>query len=252
MEVDAMRSFAVAVALLAFLSGCVTSYYAQYQKQHPEWIPAFPDTHANLEQTVASIYAPSVTGNRLTVRSLEILRTDTDPWQEIAFSELRSGAFTSSDSQGYVVVADFVCQGRVELQSYRGEKIAYYLLPDNRLQGYDHYQFIEACTVYNDFRPATGDVVPLERSTLAWMEGRYPKSVFHVTEVFRKGLAYAKVGRVDDAKRMLALGLQGFDVWSKERPEFETPGIRIQLADERTARATRDQLVMAIERAERE
>jgi len=51
---------------------------------------------------------------------------------------------------------------------------------------------------------------------------------------------------------MLAPGLQGFDVWSKERPEFEKPGIRIQLADERSARAARDQLVMAIERAERE
>jgi hypothetical protein len=251
-EVDPMRILTVALALLALGSGCATSYYAQYQKQHPEWIPAFPDTHANLEQTVASIYAPSVTGNRLTVRRLEILRIDTDPWQEIEFSELRSGAFTSSSSQGYVVIADFVCQGRVELQSYRGEKVAYYLLPDNRLQGYDHYQFIEACTVYNDFLPATGDAISLERATLAWVEGRYPKSMLHVTEVFRKGIAYAKVGRVDDAKRMLALGVQGFDSWGRERPEFETPGIRIQLDDERSARTARQQLVMAIERAERE
>ncbi len=219
-----MRSLSVAVALLAFLSGCASSYYAQYQKQHPEWIPAFPDTQANLEQTVASIYAPSVTGNRLTVRRLEILRIDTDPWQEIPFSDLRSGAFTSSDSQGYVVVADFFCRGQVELQVYMGEKVAYYLLPGNRLQGYDHYQFIEACTVYSDFLPATGDVVPLERSTVAWMEGRYPKSMVHVEEIFQKGLAYAKVGRVDDAKRMLALGMQGFDSWGRERPEFETPG----------------------------
>ena len=120
------------------------------------------------------------------------------------------------------------------------------------LQAYDHYQFIEGCTVYNDFRPATGDVIPLERETLDWMQGRYPKSMVHVEEIFRKGVAYAKVGRVDDAKRMLSLGLQGFDAWGKERPEFETPGVWIELSDERSARAARDQLVMAIERAERE
>lgn len=247
-----MRRFAVAVTLLGFVSGCATSYHAQYQKQHPEWIPAFPDSQANLEETVASIYAPSVTGNRLTVRRLEILRVDTDPWQEIEFSELRSGKFASSDSQSFAVIANFVCQGRVELQSFQGEKIAYYLLPDNRLQAYDHYQFIEACTVYNDFRPATGDVIPLERSTVSWIEGRYPKSMLHVTEIFRKGMAYLNAGRVDDAKRMLALGLQGFDVWSKDRPAFETPGIRIQIADERSARAASWELANAIERAERE
>jgi hypothetical protein len=247
-----MRDLAVAVTLLAFLPGCVTSYYAQYQKQHPEWIPAFPDTEANLEQTVASIYAPSVTGNRLTVRRLEILRVDTDPWQEVEFSELRSGAFESSSSQSFAVVADFVCQGRVELQTYVGEKIAYYLLPDNRLQAYDHYQFIEGCTVYDDFLPATGDLISLERSVLSWIEGRYPKSMVHVTEIFQKGLAYVAVGRVDDAKRMLALGRQGFDSWGRERPEFETPGIRIQLDDERSARTAERQLVDAIERAERE
>jgi hypothetical protein len=246
-----MRRFALAVTLLGFISGCVTSYYAQYQKQHPDWIPAFPDTEANLEETVASIHAPSVTGNRLTVRRLEILRVDTNPWQEIEFSELRSGNFVSSESDSYAVIADFVCAGRVELQSYLGEKIGYYLLPNNRLHAYDHYQFIEACTVYNDFRPATGDVIPLERSVVSWMEGRYPKSMLHVTEVFQKGMAYVRVGRIDDAKRMLALGLQGFDVWSKDRPAFETPGVQIRLEDERSARAASRQLANAIEAAER-
>jgi hypothetical protein len=252
MGVDPMRSLAVALTLLACVSGCVSSYYAQYQKQNPEWIPAFPDDQANLEETVASIYAPSVIGNRVTVRKLEILRIDTDPWQEIEFSELRSGGFTSADSQGYVVIADLYCRGQVELQTYWGEKIVYYLLPENRLQAYDHYQFVEGCTMFNDFRPAKGDVISLERSTLSWIEGRYPKSMVHVTEIFEKGLAYANAGRVDDAGRMLALGLSGFDTSSEEPPEFETPGIHIQLDDERSARAARQQLENAIRRLERD
>lgn len=43
----------------------------------------------------------------------------------------------------------------------------------------------------------------LERSTLSWVEGHYPQSMVHVTEIYLKGLAYANVGRVDEAKRML-------------------------------------------------
>ena len=236
-----------AVCLAAF--GCASSYFDQYRDGHPEWAPAFPDTKANLEQTIASLYAPPPIGTQLTIRKLTILRADVEPWSEIAFADLRSGKFQSSASDRYVVVANFFCRSRVDLQSYVGEKVGFYLLPENRLAAYDHYDFVEGCTVYNAFRPATGELVQLERTVEAYIAKTHPASMIHVTELFRKGIAYAEVGRIDDAKRMLREGSVGLDV-SGEKPEFGTPGVRIQVQDRGDAKRARVRLAEAIAAAE--
>src|SRR5512145_1079843 len=144
------RSVAAALACAALLAGCAGNYFRAYQKAHPDWVFAFPDDQADLEQTVASLYAPPPLGTQLSIRRLEILRVDGEPWQAIAFDELRSGRFQSADDASYAVIAHFTCRGRVDLQIYQGEKIGWYLLPGNRLRAWDHYTFIEACSVHND------------------------------------------------------------------------------------------------------
>lgn len=131
-------------AVLSLLGGCTGSYFRAYQAAHPDWVFAFPDDQADLEQTVASLYAPPPLGTQLSIRRLEILRVDAEPWQPIAFDELRSGRFESDDDASYAVIAHFTCRGRVDLQTYQGEKIGWYLLPRNRLRAWDHYEFIEA------------------------------------------------------------------------------------------------------------
>jgi hypothetical protein len=233
------------------LAGCAGSYFRAYQAGHPDWVFAFPDSEANLEQTVASLYAPPPLGTKLVIRRLEILRLDTEPWQPISFDELRSGRYVSTDEADYAVVADYVCDSRLDLQRYHGEKIGWYLLRKNRLRALDHYEFIEACTVSNTFVPAPPDGANVERELQQHVASEYPDSMVHVQELFQKGVVYARANRVEDARRMLQEGRAAFDASGDTKPtEFETPAVHIEVGRPADARAMRDLLVREIAAAE--
>lgn len=240
---------ALAAALAAI--GCAGSYFRAYQEAHPDWVFAFPDPEADLERTVASLYAPPPIGTQLGIRRLEILRVDTEPWQSIAFDALRSGQYASTDEADYAVVADYTCRSRVDLQIYQGEKVGWYLLRGNRLRAWDHYEFIEGCTVSNLFAPAAREDMALERALEQHVAAGYPRSMVHVGELFQKGVVYARANRVEDARRMLAAGRGAFDVSADDKPtEFETPGVTLQVARSEDARSLRDLLVREIAAAE--
>lgn len=242
---------AASLTVLALCAGCAGSYFRDYQRAHPDWVFAFPDPGADLEQTVASLYAPPPLGTQISIRRLEILRVDVEPWQTIAFEDLRTGRFTSSAAASYAVVAHFTCRGRVDLQIYQGEKIGWYLMPGNRLGAFDHFEFIEACAVHNDFRPASTEHAALERAVEAHVAAHYPPSMVHVHELYQKGIAYARADRVEDAKRMLQAGRRAFDVSADDKPtEFETPGVHLEVVRLDQARSLRDVLVREIAAAE--
>jgi hypothetical protein len=244
------RSIALA-STLAFMAGCAGNYFREYQQAHPDWVFVFPDSEANLEQTLASLYAPPPLGVQLSIRRLEILRIDTEPWQSVPFQGLRTGAITSSNAESYAVIAHFTCRGRVDLQSYYGEKVAWYLLPDNRLRAFDHYEFLEACTVHNDFHPTSAAKASLEKALEARVASGYPPSMVHVKQLYQKGIAYARAERVEDAKRMLREGRSAFDSSGDDKAtEFETPGVRLEVSRLDEAAGLRAVLIREIEAAE--
>jgi hypothetical protein len=233
------------------LPACSGSYFRAYQEAHPDWEFVFPDQDANLEQTVASLYAPPPLGTQLSIRRLEILRVDQEPWQPIPFEELRSGAYASTDDADYAVVANYHCIGRVDLQKYQGEKVGWYLLRKNRLRAFDHYEFVEACTVSNLFVPAPVAGADLQRALEQHIAAGYPRSMVHVGELYQKGLVYARLDRIEDAKRMLNEGRHGFDAAGDDAAtEFETPGVHLEVGRADDARSLRDQLVREIAAAE--
>ena len=239
------------LACALVLSGCAGNYFRTYQQAHPDWVFAFRDAEANLEQTVASLYAPPPLGTHLTIRRLEILRLDTEPWQPIPFEELRSGRYASTDEADYAVVADYTCESRVDLRSYHGEKIGWYLLRKNRLLAFDHYEFIEGCTVSNLFVPAPADGATEEHELQQHVASEYPDSMVHVAELFQKGVVYARADRVEDAKRMLQEGRAAFDSSGDDKPtEFETPGVHIEVGRAADARSMQVLLVREIAAAE--
>jgi hypothetical protein len=241
----------LSLVLALGLPACAGNYFRAYQKAHPDWVFVFPDQDTNLEQTVASLYAPPPLGTQLSIRRLEILRVDAEPWQPIPFEELRSGGYVSTDDADYAVVANVSCVGRVDLQSYRGEKVAWYLLRKNRLRAFDHYEFAEACTVSNLFVPAPPEAAAVEQALQRHIAAEYPQSMVHVAELYQKGLVYARLDRVDDAKRMLNAGRRGFDVSADDKPtEFETPGVHLDVGRAGDARSLHDQLVREIMAAE--
>jgi len=246
----AILRFVVCGALVLPM-GCAGSYFREYQQAHPDWVFAFPDSEANLEQTVASLYAPPPLGTQLSIRRLELLRVDVEPWLAIPFDDLRSGRFASADDATYAVVAHFTCRGRVDLQLYQGEKIGWYLLPGNRLGAFDHYEFIEGCTVHNDFLPTSAQHAALERAVELYVAAHYPPSMVHVAELFQKGIAYAHADRVEDAKRMLQAGSRAFDVSADDKAtEFETPGVHLEVTRLDDAHGLREVLVREIAAAE--
>ena len=249
MSVRLCPTFALLAALV--LPGCAGNYFRTYQNAHPDWVFVFPDPDADLEQTVASLYAPPPLGTQLSIRRLEILRVDTEPWQPIAFEALRAGRYTSTDEADYAVVANYTCRSRLDLQIYQGEKVGWYLLRKNQLHAFDHYEFIEACAVSNLFAPAPAEGAAVERALQQHVAAEYPQSMVHVRELFQKGVVYARADRVEDAKRMLAAGRGAFDVAADDKPtEFETPGVHIEVTRLEDARSVRDLLVREIVAAE--
>ena len=83
------------------------------------------------------------------------------------------------------------------------------------------------------------------------MAAGYPPSMVHVAELYRKGIAYARADRIDDAKRMLRDGGRAFDVSADDKPtEFETPGVHIEVSHLEDAQSLRDALVREIAAAE--
>jgi hypothetical protein len=250
--VPAVIRSSLAVLACAIVSlACAGNYFRSYQKAHPDWVFVFPDPGASLEQTVASLYAPPPLGTQLSIRRLEILRVDSEPWQPIPFEELREGRYASTDDADYAVVANYTCRGQVDLQSYYGEKVGWYLLPSNRLAAFDHFEFVEACTVSNQFQPAALEHAVLERELQQHVASEYPISMVHVGELFQKGVVYARANRVDDAKRMLSEGSRAFDAGSDDKPtEFETPGVPLAVARANDVRSMRNLLVREIAAAE--
>jgi len=246
-----MKRSVILLACATVLAGCAGNYFRSYQKAHPDWVFVFPDPEANLEQTVASLYAPPPIGTQLSIRRLEILRVEAEPWQAIPFEDLRSGRYVSADEAHYAVVANFTCRGRVDLQSYYGEKVGWYLLPSNRLAAFDHFEFLEACSVNNQFQPAAIEHAALERELQQHVAAGYPTSMVHVGELFQKGVVYARANRVDAAKRMLSEGMRAFDAGSDDKPtEFETPGVPLEVARADDVRSLRNLLVREIAAAE--
>lgn len=244
----------LALGLTLGAVGCGKSYYAAYREANPEWLPVFPDPDATLEVTLASLYAPPKPDNRISVRRLEILRVDVEPWQEVSFEALRDGTFSSEDDHSYLVVADLVCRASYDLRVFQGQKVAWYLLPENRLGSYDHYEFVEACTAWGDFQRA-GDADAasraLEEEAAAHLEAAYPPSMFHVVHLVGQGVALARAGRLEEAETLLTAGRGALDVSSGEAPRFEEPGVRIEVQDPAAARQGLERLVNAIEEERR-
>jgi hypothetical protein len=62
---------------------------------------------------------------------------------------------------------------------------------------------------------------------------------------------YARLDRVEDAKRMLDQGRAAFDTSADDKPtEFETPGVRLQVGRPEDARSMQALLVREIAAAE--
>lgn len=215
---SAGRPIGRALCALAALA-CQTSYYDEYRARHPEWHGEFPREGASLEEVLAGLYAPANSEDaRIEVDALEIWRIEGDVAGRIDFEALRSGDLVLAAETDVVVLAPRRCHAERGLQDVGGERVGYYLLPDLRLQAYDHYAFGKACAVKNEFRAARGEAIALELAAAQRVASDYGRMPIDLVQLYRRGLAYLEAGRVREAEAVLTTG----------EPLFREAGARVR------------------------
>jgi hypothetical protein len=160
---------------------------------------------------LAALHAPNpVETIEVRIARLEIARTDREPWADLRFEAVRSGAFSSSDADSYAVLVTWQCRFEEGLREQRDSRTGYYLLPGNRLGPRDHYAFRDRCALRNQFVAARGALVPLEREAMRRVALRSGATRLGLAQAYRRGLAYVEAGRLDDASAMLVAGERGY------------------------------------------
>jgi hypothetical protein len=231
--------------VLALALGCQTpSYYDEYRASHPDFEAVLPNEGASLEELLAALYAPPAKeAGDLELRRLEILRVDERPWRALSLDEIRRGELVPSDAESYAVVADWECRAKVGLKDVRVVRPSWYLLPDNRLEAWDHLRFRSGCETRSQFRAARGAQAEVEAELSARVAKAYGKRTLELDEVYRRGLAYVEAGRLVEARAMLLLGERGFRAADERLRRQQAPGAGDPLAD---VRRLRDRLLRAL------
>lgn len=229
-----------AVGLLCLLLvGCQTTYYDEYSAQHDGFRPDLPRQGDSLEEVLASLYAPHPNEKlEVAIRTLEIHRTDVSPWEPVAFDALRAGEIVSKPSEGYAVVVDWTCLEQQGLKSVTKQRVAWYLLPHDGLDAWDHYGFRGGCTLAHEFRAARGGDAATESELTAQIAKTYGKTSLELDQVYRRGLAYVEAGRMLEARAMLALGERGFQAVEPRARRAQAEGGEDPLAEVRHLRAS--------------
>jgi hypothetical protein len=199
------------VALILSALACESTYYDEYRAGHPDFEAGAPRDGASLEELLAGLYAPiPVETIEVKVSHLEIMQVDRDPWVGVRFDAVRRGAWVSSDEVSYAVLVTWECRFDAGLAEEGGVRMAYYLLPNNRLDARDHYVFRDRCAATNEFIAARGALIGVEREAVRRTAIRGGATKLGLTQAYRRGLAYVEAGRLEEASAMLVVGERSY------------------------------------------
>ncbi|MGH0032605.1 MAG: hypothetical protein ACQGVC_22665 [Myxococcota bacterium] len=207
-----VRSIGLAILCGIAALGCSTTYYDEYRAAHPGFDPTLPRVGVTLPELLAALEAPHpVETIDVVVSEPAIYRVGEEgrDWQSVEYADVRSGAFTASDADDYVVLVGWTCRFERGLAEAPGvERFGFHLLPGNRVVAYDHYDFRERCVPSNHFLAARGPAIALEREAFARLSVLGTR--FSLEQAYRRGLAYLEAGRVAEARAMLLLGERSY------------------------------------------
>lgn len=179
----------------------------------------FPETGVPIADVVASLVPARATNAMLQARDVRVMRIDSEPWTTLPAETVRGGAMSIESTARYAIVASFNCQALVNGERFYNEQAAWYLLPGGKLAAWDHYDYGDSCGMENVFEPARGPLALDEKLLVSWIEKNMPRSASYVTNHYARGLAYALVGRLSDARAMLAAG----DAATDASPDLKAP-----------------------------
>lgn len=137
----------ISVALgCAALLGCASGMHEAYSAAHPGWKPDFPRRGVGLEESLASIFAPSEEHRLLTqVQRLRIFDLRPEPWREIALADLEQGRVRPEPDGDYVVVVRIQCSWWTRYRMAYGDAVSWYYFVDDALRAYEHTDFEQPC-----------------------------------------------------------------------------------------------------------
>lgn len=240
----------VSTLVAVVISACGTSYYEKYAAEHPDWKPDLPSKGMTLEETVAALHAPGPTGSNTALMRIELLQVTPGVSTPISLSGLQSGAFRSSAEMDYGVIALVSCRSMDGIGGSYGESVSWFVLTKNSLVAWDHRARGRGCMWWQVFEPAKYEQVAVERRVRAHARDHFPWLVESPNALYEKGLALAKIGRVDDAREYLRT--------ADEHSDLQDGGMAAGYRPERSAlhsQADRDsaraRLIVAIRAAER-
>jgi len=182
------------------------------------------------------------------VLKVKVLRTDVTPFE--VYSEKAFEKAGPESGATYAVVTHVACHSEVELRRYESRKSNWYMFEDENLVAFDNHIFGWRCAVFDQFFPATIARAETERRLTAWMEKKFPRSNVHVRQLYTRGIAYARFGRVADAEAMLSTGDEGFDVADKLAIRREGRNT-LKVAGDAERASAREGLVVEIANAKR-
>ncbi|HEX5066770.1 MAG TPA: hypothetical protein VFY49_11700 [Myxococcota bacterium] len=208
--------------------------------------PALPRDGMKLDEVVAAVRTPPSGANQRSAltRKVEVLRLRPDGYDLVADADIAS--LRAAPGESYGVIALQYCGG----PDSKGEHTSWYLVTGEGLVAWDHYDFVDQCVYTNRFQPATGEHVAQERLITERKAKAFPPSLEADAFYYAKGIRYAKAGRIDDAKKMLAAGDANLTA-GVDGSKTAIAQNRTSLVSRSTDTAMRQQLVDAIATAEK-
>jgi len=235
--------------MAALLAGCAGNFARRYQKSHPHFAPRPPTVGQPIGAALAALYFPSSPELRVELEALHVLRTDVDPWQEIAPEEAEGLAGPVA------AVARRICRFRAGLHRVRVERASWLLFLHGQVTAFDHARFGESCRVSHDLQPAPVALRDTEQALRRWLEQRLPEDRPQLRERLAMGPALVEAGRTEEAERLLSDADRAIERLARTRPDLAATGHEKEAAasaqQERELRQLRAQLTRALRTAEK-
>ncbi len=181
------------LALVMSLAGCGTTA----EPGPTEAASRRPGPGMSLSQVLDAIQAPPRSPLHRTVSKLDVWRTDREPWLRLGASQRRDAG-----AADLAVLAELWCRREFDGQTYEGHVVAWYVFREGRLDAMDHRDFQQRCAVINEYLPASGDRLVVERE-VARRAARFATDPLALFQLYERGLALLGAGRVEDAENQL-------------------------------------------------
>jgi hypothetical protein len=169
---------------------------------------AGPVLGATLAQVLAAVRERPDEDTQVLVSKLAIFRTDGADWKELPEAEALAASAQGGD---WAVAVHRTCRSTDAVERFQWTSVDWFLLPANSVKAFQYYQLGPDCRQAFQFHPAEGELISGEER----IESSITGGNVHKSDYYRRGIAYAAVGRLDEAEAMLRAGDDAIEIGAR-------------------------------------